>query len=49
MVNLKTYSNDYIADTGCIVEEYKLVKKQYYNIKREELNQKKDSDFDYDY
>lgn len=43
------YSNDYIADTGCIVEEYKLVKEQYYNIKREELNQKKDSDFDYDY
>lgn len=43
------YSNDYIADTGCIVEEYKLVKEQYYNIKREELNQKKDGDFDYDY
>lgn len=43
------FSDDYIANTGCIVEEYKLVKEQYINLKREEINQKKDSDFDYDY
>lgn len=43
------YSDDYIANTGYIVEEYKLVKEQYINLKREEINQKKDSDYDYDY
>lgn len=43
------YSDDYIADTGCIVEEYKLVKEKYLNLKREEINLKKDSDLDYDY
>lgn len=43
------YSDDYVANTGCIVEEYKLVKEQYIDLKREEINQKKDSDFDYDY
>lgn len=43
------YSDDYIANTGCIVEEYKLIKEQYLALKREEINQKKDSDFDYDY
>ncbi len=43
------YSDTYVANTGCIVEEYKLVKEQYLNLKREEINQKKDSDLDYDY
>lgn len=44
-----SYSDEYIAQTGCKVEQYSLVKEQYYNLKRQEINQKKDSDFDYDY
>ena len=44
-----SYSDEYIAETGCVVEKYSLVKEQYYDLKREELNQKKDGDFDYDY
>lgn len=38
-----------ISKTGCIVDEFILAKEQYYQLRKDELPPKKDSDFDYDY
>ena len=43
------FVNEYTAKTGCIVEEYSMVKKEISEEKSSVANEKKDSDIDYDY
>lgn len=43
------FIGEYVAQTGCIVEEYSIKRKEYSNEKNSLLNQKKEHDVDYDY
>ena len=43
------FTNQYTAKTGCIVEEYSMKRKEYSDEQKSDLEQKKDSDVDYDY
>lgn len=43
------FVNEYTAQTGCIVEEYSMVKKEISEEKSSATNEKKDSEIDYDY
>ncbi len=42
-------TNEYVAQTGCIVEEYSMKKKDLKNEKTHTLDSKNNTDFDYDY
>ncbi len=42
-------TGEYLAKTGCIVEEYSMIKKELNNEKKDHLNLKNNTDYDYDY